>query len=326
METQTNNPQKLLAKYTLLVLISTVLINLLSAYIRHMESGLSCQPWPACFAVIGEFVKAEDSAEVAQKALAPVEFAKQTHRTIATALVIGVLLLVNQSRKPGAMKGINATLPYLLLAVILLLSVVGPASYLKTLPIIAVINLTGGLALMAICWWLYLQLNSPSRVTVPVGMKKLWLLAWLLLIAQIFLGAWLSANFAATACPALFSCQASGEYLQPGSQTFWYFRELALNEHGRVMFDSSSITIHLAHRLFALLTAATLLFSAIKTLRRSKPLALAIMGLVLLQCLLGTLSVIFSFPMILIMVHNLTAALLLLAIMAMYQSLTTKNV
>ena len=51
--------------------------------------------------------------------------------------------------------GFGRHLPMLLVAVILLLSVIGPASYLKTLPAVASANLAGGLALLSIAWLLW---------------------------------------------------------------------------------------------------------------------------------------------------------------------------
>ncbi|MCB1668133.1 MAG: COX15/CtaA family protein [Pseudomonadales bacterium] len=327
-----DNPQKTLAKITLAVLVATVLINLLSAYIRHTESGLGCQPWPDCYAVIGQYVAAEKPGDIAQKALAPAMVAKQIHRTVATLLVIGVLLLIHQSRKPMAMKNANQSLPYLLLGVIVLLSIVGPASYLKTLPVIAVINLLGGLALTGISWWLYLQLSQQiCSENTPLQIAKwqplLWQLAGLLLILQIALGAWLSANFAASACNALFSCQATGDYLNTGSGSFWYFRELQLDKTGRVMFDASSLEIHQMHRWSAVLTGMTLLLAAGSLLRHLPHLSTLVAGLVLTQWLLGVLIIVFKIPMTLVMVHNLNAALLLLSVMSVnFRLISIKNV
>jgi cytochrome c oxidase assembly protein subunit 15 len=313
--------QKTLSRYTLIVLLTTVLINLLSAYIRHTEAGLGCEPWPDCYAIIGEQSAVDGSSEIAQRALAPTHIAKQMHRIIATILVIAVLLLIHQSRKPGAMRGLNPTLPYLLLAVIILLSVIGPASYLKTLPVIALINLAGGLALMAIGWWLYLEISRnqlkpiATVITIPVGLKRLWQIVWILLVVQILLGGWVSANFAADACQQLLSCAAREDYAGQGHASFWYFRELTIDPNGRVLFDGSAVTIHMTHRIFALLTGLTLLIAALFTFRYNKPTTLIIASLLIIQWLLGIFSIFLHLPLMLIMVHNLNAALLLAAVM-----------
>ncbi|MEH6616764.1 MAG: COX15/CtaA family protein [Porticoccus sp.] len=327
-EQQQHSPehhQKLLARYVMIVLVATLIINCLSAYIRHMEAGLGCDNWPICYGDIGQYVSPNDEAEIAQKALAPTEIAKQMHRTIATLLVIGVLLLVNQSRKPGAMQGVSRHLPYLLLAVLLLLSIIGPASYLKTMPAIAVVNLAGGLALLAISWWLWLQLNCKSRTDAPSWLKRLTLAAWLLLILQILLGSWVSANYAGLACSDLFTCNAPTEYSSEGSGSFWYFRQLALDIEGRVLFDSSTVIIHLIHRAGALFSSLVLLIGALASLQYRKKTALSLAALVLTQCLLGVSGVMLSLPMVVVMAHNVIAALLLMAVMALnYQLVQAK--
>jgi heme a synthase len=327
-EQQQHSPehhQKLLARYVMIVLVATLIINCLSAYIRHVEAGLNCDNWPICYGEIGKYVSPSDEAEIAQKALAPTEIAKQMHRTIATLLVIGVLLLVNQSRKPGAMQGVSRYLPYLLLAVLLLLSVIGPASYLKTMPAIAVVNLAGGLALLAMSWWMWLQLNCKNRTNVPPWLKKLIMSGWLLLMFQILLGSWVSANYAGLACSELMACNASAEYTSDGSGSFWYFRQLALDTEGRILFDNSSLLIHLIHRAGAMITGLILLIGALISLQYRKKMAICLTALVLFQLLLGASAVMLSLPIIVVMAHNLIAALLLMAVMALnYQLVQAK--
>ncbi|MBQ0711993.1 MAG: COX15/CtaA family protein [Porticoccus sp.] len=317
--------QKRLTHYVMIVLVATLIINCLSAYIRHVEAGLGCENWPGCYGEIGQFISPSDEAEIAQKALAPTETAKQMHRTIATLLVIGVLLLVNQSRKPTAMAGASRHLPYLLLAVLLLLSVIGPASYLKTMPAIAVVNLAGGLALLAICWWLWLQLNCKNRTEAPTWLKRLTLAGWLLLIFQILLGSWVSANYAGLACSELFTCNPPTGYTSEGSGSFWYFRQLALDSEGRILFDNSAIHIHLIHRAGAILSSLILLIGALSSLQYQQKTAICLTVLVLFQCALGASGVLLSLPIMVVMAHNLIAALLLMAVMALnYQLVQAK--
>ncbi len=309
--------QKSLAFYTLIVIVTTLFINLLSAYIRHIDAGLDCQPWPQCYAQVGEQVQAEDSGKIAQQALAPIDGVKKTHRAVASFLVFAVLFLIHQSRKPNALKGANPTLPYLLLAVIILLAIIGPASYLKTLPIIALLNLAGGVTLLAIAWWLYLQLAHQSLRThdAPVWINRLWMVALAITIVQILLGAWVSANFAADACRELLACNAAGEYLKTGSSGFGYLRELNLDETGRIIFDSSSVSIHLTHRLFSLLTGSILIASAVALYKYHKRLALIVIALLSIQAFAGLISILLSVPLMVVMIHNLNATLLLIAVM-----------
>jgi cytochrome c oxidase assembly protein subunit 15 len=311
-------PNRRLKLTVLLVLLATVSINLLSAYIRHLESGLDCADWPACYGLIGSYVEPAADQTVAQMALAPVAAAKKVHRGVATLLVIMVLLLVVESRKQQGSGGVNrnltANLPYIMAAILLLLSVVGPASYMKTLPAIAVVNLVGGMTLMALSGWLWLQLAGEPPVANS-GLKPLARVGLVLLVLQIVLGIWLSANFAAISCSGLWACEPLAEAVPAVGDSFWYFRELRLDESGRVLFDQGMQTIHIVHRIGALLIGLVLLALALLCVRRGDALrrnGLALGVLVLLQLALGASAIIMGLPLILVLGHNLTAALLLL--------------
>lgn len=320
--------QGLLKSYALAVLIMSLLINMLSAYIRHIEAGLGCENWPACYAQIGDFVSPTDGIDITQRALAPTESAKRIHRTMATILVVVALLLVNQSRKPGAIQGANNMLPYLLLAVLLLLSIIGPASYLKTMPVIALINLTGGIALLAISGllWLQLQCRSTNNSPAPLWIKRLVFSGLFLLLCQILLGAWVSANFAGLACNELLSCKPDPEYSAQGNNSFWYFRELTLNNQGRVIFDSSAVHIHLTHRLGAVISALVLLAGAFLARPYQSKAALSVVFLVILQVMAGIAGILWSLPIVIVLSHNLLATLLLLASLTLYYQLIPREV
>ncbi len=303
----------------LLVLLTTISINLLSAYIRHLEAGLDCADWPACYGQIGAYVEPDQT--VAQMALAPVAAAKKVHRGVATLLVVMVLLLVVESRKQQGLRGVHrqfsTILPYIMAAILLLLSVVGPASYMKILPAIAVVNLTGGMALMVLSGWLWLQLASGPPVAHS-GLRPLAQFGLVLLLLQIVLGAWLSANFAAISCSGLWACKPLPGAVPAVGDSFWYFRELRLDESGRVLFDQGMQSMHIVHRIGALLTGLYLLLLALLSLRQGgafRRSGLALLALVLLQVALGISAMLMGLPLILVLGHNLTAALLLLVLL-----------
>ncbi len=304
----TEKQRRRMALYALLIVVTTLAINLLSAYLRHVESGLGCDDWPDCYGRIESYVTADQA--VAEMALAPRQTAKQIHRAVATALVVVVLLLVQQHRQYRLLTGAGGSLPYLMVAVLLVLSIIGPTSYLKTFPAIALVNLVGGMALAALAWWLWLQLRPPASVAASPGLRKLSTACLLALLAQICLGAWTSANFAGLSCPGLIDCGAGGSNLAAGSGAFWYFRELSLDGSGRVVFDQGALLIQLVHRAGALATAALLLWLGIAARRAGGAL---IMILLTGQLALGVCAVLFELPLAVVLGHNLVAALLLLA-------------
>jgi cytochrome c oxidase assembly protein subunit 15 len=311
------SPHRRLQWYVLLVLVATLSINLLSAYIRHLEAGLGCADWPACYGQIGDYIEPSSQQSVSQMALAPVAAAKKIHRGVATALVILVLLLLQEARKQKQLRGVNRNLPYIMVAVLLLLSVVGPASYLKTLPAIAVVNLLGGMTLLALAWWLYLQLQGGAP-TVSRPLRLLARAGLLALLVQITLGIWLSANFAAISCSSPWSCNPPMAVAASPGDSFWYFRELRLSASGQVVFDQGMQVMHIAHRLGALLSGVLLLVLAAVAWRRGGPLrpgALVLALLLLLQLLLGVAAMLAHLPLALVLAHNLVASLLLLAVL-----------
>ncbi len=298
----------------LLLVIATLAINMLSAYIRHSESGLGCEPWPDCYARVGHYIEAHGTADVAGKALTPTETAKQMHRAIATGLVILVLVVVYQARQRLThAHGFATQIPYLIIFVILVLSVIGPASYLKTMPAIASVNLLGGIALCLLGWWLWLVLQHGHTIETSPGIRKLATGALVVAVVQICSGAWVSANFAAAACTELFGCSGGEVRTSTGWDTFWYFRELAVDGEGRIVIDRAQEIIHLTHKVLALLTAGVLSWLGIRCLSfaQARPWAIALLILLASQIVLGAGSVLLQLPLLLVLAHSLCATVLL---------------
>lgn len=299
----------------LLLLTATLLINLLSGYIRHTEAGLGCAEWPACYGVISEYVT-EDDQTPAVRALTPAETAKRTHRAIATVLVVLLLVVVVQARKVR-LEGAARLLPYAMIAVTLILSIIGPASYLKTLPAVASVNLLGGLALLAFAWWLLVVVSTPGDVatgSVPRVPARAALVA---LLAQIALGAWVSANFAGTACTGLASCETPSGSTGSAWNAWWYLRELHLDEAGRVITGQAQVVVHVAHRVGAGLTGLVVLWLAAVAAWRAGPprwWGAAAGCLVVIQLALGLVAVNSALPLVVVLAHNMVASLLLLAV------------
>jgi cytochrome c oxidase assembly protein subunit 15 len=291
------------------LMLATLAVNLLSAFIRHQETGLGCAPWPDCYATVGTPVDPATAGPTA--VLTPAETAKQAHRGIATALVFLVLFVVYQARQ-RPLTGFTQHIPILLVAVILILSVIGPASYLKTLPAVATANLIGGMALLTFTWLLWLQ----SRPSQPGGYPKLRTparIALAALLLQIFLGAWTSANFAAIACSGFLTCTA--ETSSATLSSFWYLRELELTSAGRIVLDGAQAMIQQSHHLGALLAAGLLMTLALRCLAAGGVMGkwgLGLIALLMLQIAAGLAGLYTELPLAVVLLHNLTASLLLL--------------
>jgi cytochrome c oxidase assembly protein subunit 15 len=292
------------------LLIATLAVNLVSAYIRLSEAGTGCSPWPECFARVGHLIQTDMPSTM--EAITPVEAVKRAHRSLATGLVVLVVVLIALARR-GSAGNTSPALPYAIAAVVLLLAVVGPASYLKTLPAIATANLLGGMTLLALAWVLFLQaavrpLSDARNLRVPA------MAALVVMTGQLALGAWVSANFAAAACTGLFNCAIDGA----GPESFWYLRELPLDASGRIVQDGSQALIQIAHHVWASVTAAVLSWLGWRALRlggAARFWGVLLLALLLSQVLLGWSGVAGSTPLWAVLTHNLLASLLLLVVL-----------
>ena len=310
-----NVSEKGFAVCLLLFLTATLLINLLSSYIRHTEAGLGCETWPQCYALVGHLVEEAGEAPDAVHALTPADTAKRTHRALATMLVVLLLGVVVQARKLQLV-GFSRQLPYLMVGVTLLLAVIGPASYLKTLPAVATVNLLGGMALLALAWWLWAAHRNPAPTGSALLPRPLARATLGVVVVQIMLGAWSSANFAGTACGGLWRCEAFAAPVGSLWDGAWYLRELGLDEAGRVILDQTQVAIHVAHRMGALAATVMVGWLAVVAMRTSATArwGVCLLGLLLVQISLGLLTVTQGLPLAVVLAHSMVASLLLLAV------------
>lgn len=320
--------------YSTLIFISlllTLCTLALSAYIRLAQSGLDCQPWPECYGRIGLqaeqqgiAVLTESGAEMSHKG------ARMVHRFVASALGIFVtlILLVAVRRKMQGQPGVMVAL--LVMAATLFLALLGYQTPSRTLPWVTLGNLGGGMLLLALLWWLGQRAVDTGR-TAAAAVDKGWIIAALVLLsAQILAGAWVSANFAATACDADLLCRGFWSSDKPFADSFSLFRELSLNPQGEILLaDSMALTISMVHRGLALLCFVFLGLLAYRAADGTGPLTgtAKTLGLLLLaQFLLGIASVYFQLPLPLVTLHNLLSALLLLCLVNLLHHTTGRPV
>lgn len=197
-------------------------------------------------------------------------------------------------------------------------------------PIIVTAHLFGGLATLALLWWLVLR----SRIVdyaAAVAPQLRWFAAaaLLVLLGQIFLGAWTSTNYAALACPDFPQCQGQWWPETNFTEAFTLWRGLGVNYEYGVLENTERVTIHLSHRIGAVVTALTvLLLIVLPMLRQSESdlrrLGWLALGLLILQIGVGISAVLFYLPLPVAVAHNGGAALLLLVLVTVNQSLWSR--
>src|SRR5690606_16605366 len=147
---------------------------------------------------------------------------------------------------------------------------------LKLWPQVVLAHLLGGFATLGLLFLLSLRLSGrlPPLPAVPRLLRPLAWLTLLLVIGQISLGGWVSANYAALACIDLPTCQ--GQWWPPMDFThgFHVAQEKGPNYLGGQLDGAARTAIHVSHRLGALLLRlARRVAHGLSRLRR--PVALA---------------------------------------------------
>ncbi len=266
----------------------------LGAYVRLSDAGLGCPDWPGCY---GHLVGVPDThAEHAAAAGAfpgkPVETYKawkeMIHRYAAGTLgllILGVAISAwrrERERRPWLETGL-----VVLVAFQALLGMWTVTLLLK--PAVVTAHLLGGMATWALLVLCLAREKLGSGEAAPPGrrVRGFGLLALVALVGQIALGGWVSSNYAALACPDFPTCRG-----------------------GWLPIDSPT-TIHMAHRLGALLVFCAVGAYAALLLKRRQAVGLLLAALLALQVGLGIANVLLSLPLPLAVAHNLGAALLL---------------
>lgn len=306
------------------VLISFVVI-VLGAYVRLSHAGLGCPDWPGCY---GQLTWPKHAEEIIQANEAfperPVESGKawkeMVHRYLAGTLVLLVVAINFMAWKSESPPRIRLQAG-ILLALILFQAALGMWTVtLKLLPAVVMGHLLGGLATFSLLLWLAWGVRAPA-MTEAAGIyrarRPVIIAGLVLLIAQIGLGGWTSANYSALVCTDFPGCQ--GE-LWPESNFrdgFTLLREIGADYEGGLLDYSSRIAIHMTHRLGALVVFV--MIGAISILLLKHPESRKsgfILGAVLLaQVALGIQNVVFHLPLANAVAHNGVAALLLAAML-----------
>jgi cytochrome c oxidase assembly protein subunit 15 len=128
---------------------------------------------------------------------------------------------------------------------------------------------------------------------------------------QVTLGGWVSANYAALACPDLPLCRGSFVPQMDFANAFHVVRELGQTAQGELLSNDALTAIHWTHRMFALVALATVLTLAVRAWRLLPTAAVALGLIVLAQFALGVSNVLFGLPLPIAAAHNAGAALLI---------------
>lgn len=310
------------------------------AFVRLTDSGLGCPDWPGCY---GQLLPVQAATQIN---LAIVEqggpqgavshskaWIEMLHRYAAS--FIGVLILVMLVRaaisRVGQRRaanrggfidaGVGLGWPLLLLIVVSLQGLFGKWTVtLKLMPVVVTTHLMGGMLLFALLIWFWMRERERSgdsramTIAVPSKARVMVWLAIIVLAGQIFLGGWVSTNYAVLACADFPGC---GGTLTPNvdwREGFTFARELGRKPDGSFLSVEALRAIHWAHRIGALVTTLMVLAAALTLMRAHAALkrqAMWIKAALLAQIVVGIGTVLFAQPIALATAHNFLAAVLL---------------
>lgn len=300
----------------------------LGAFTRLTDAGLGCPDWPGCYGhvTVPTAVAAKNYPStplVAHKA-----WTEMVHRYCAGTLALLTIVVAALCVLCGVRYGVS----YLLCALLIFVLVIYQALLgmwtvtLKLWPIVVTQHLLGGMGLLALLWMIHLKARA-ERVPKPsptiTGFAKSIVLLGLVLVAvQIALGAWTSTNYTALSCPDFPYCTAQVWFPVDFTHAFNIFSPQGINYEGGVLSESARQTIQMTHRIMALGVVIYLMGMMIYFFRRRKnnPVLLRALWVLLLvliaQIILGILNVLLELPLGVAVLHNLVAALLLSAMVA----------
>lgn len=317
-----------------LTLVFTLVVILMGAYTRLSDAGLGCPDWPGCYGHIKVPTQEHELAHVElhfpeHDVEADKAWLEMIHRYIAGLLGILVvaILLMCLKRTDTPKK-----LPIAIVLLIIFQAALGMWTVtMKLMPVIVMLHLIGGFSLFALLLLLYLR-TRPTQYLLD-GAQQANLLAPLalaglcVLIGQIILGGWTSANYAALACTTLPICEGNWVDNLTLAEAFSPFQGQHPSFEFGVLDYHARMTIHIAHRIGAVITTGILLLLAYRLVRyggQLRPLGALLILLVIVQVSLGISNVVMHLPLGIAVSHNGGAALLLLNMVAINYFLRRK--
>ena len=324
---------RLFFRLSLAACFLALFVIVLGAYVRLSDAGLGCPDWPGCY---GQITAPDDAEEISKARLiypdSEIDSAKawkeMAHRYLASVLGLVIVIMAWIAWKQRKQTSQSLFLPLFLVVLVIFQGLLGMWTVTLLLkPAIVTLHLLTGLLTLSLLFWVVLRqekLWKPQldKISGSSGLRKWARLGLLVLAIQIFLGGWTSTNYAALYCTDFPTCQ--GQWLPETDfkEAFTFIRTIGVNYEGGVLSNEAGVTVHLMHRIGALVTFVVLGGFAISLLVKSenrliKQIGATILILLVVQISLGIANVLLLLPIPIAVAHNGVAALLLLAMIVM---------
>lgn len=317
------------------IMLALVVV-MLGAYTRLTDAGLGCPDWPGCYGhlVVQQQASHEDAAlsnAAENSSAASIDeleprkaWTEMVHRYAAGTLAlfiffIGTTVLFSRSLTP------HRLLPILLMGLVIFQALLGMWTVtLKLLPIVVMSHLLGGILIFSLLVCLRFQLSDSKLIaTVDLSGWRLGIgFAAVLVLCQIALGGWVSANYAGISCIGFPQCNGAWVPTLHFAEGFNLYSPVGQNYQGGVLENAIRVTIQWIHRLGAVVTMSYLLVLAgflIKNVQYLivRRLALVIVLLSITQFMLGIINVLYRLPLTVAVAHNGVAAVLMATVLSL---------
>lgn len=324
-----------IAKLAIVATLFASVVVMLGAWTRLVDAGLGCPDWPGCYGFLTVPSTPEKIALAeARFPEAPVEVEKgwpeMIHRYFASTLGLIIIGITALSYRIGKKQGFEKV-PFKhslgLLALVICQGLFGMWTVtLKLWPQVVSAHLLGGFATLSLLFLLSLRGFSPPAIPFSVtrerldSTKKAAVVGLILVVLQIFLGAWTASNYAALACGSDFpQCQSSYWPEMDFAGGFDFTQTIGPNYLGGLFDNESRVAIQVSHRIGALILTLYLIYALfkLKALTGAKPINQAFWFVVLalvVQLILGISNVIWLIPLPIAIAHNAAGAVLLLSL------------
>jgi len=320
-----------LRRLSILAVLLAATVVALGAYTRLKDAGLGCPDWPGCYGhiVIPQSEHAINNANAAwpeRPLQAHKAWPEMIHRYFASTLglvIFGILLLSIRARRQQQV--VPIVLPSLLMGLVIFQGLLGMWTVtLGLFPTVVMAHLLGGFTTLCLLFLLALRLHRPAPAPSSLhSPKALWfgLLGIAVLTAQIALGGWTAANYAANVCGELPICHQDWQQHINLDQAFQLWgHSVSDYEFATHLPADAKITIHVAHRFGAIITTLYLgalllwLLSGSGLSSTARRATLAVLLVLCLQVSLGVSNVVLDLPLPVAVAHNGVAAILMMSL------------
>jgi heme a synthase len=299
--------RRTLRRIAWLCALLVLLIAALSAYLRLSKAGLGCVPWPQCY---GQGLREQQQGIAASEPVAQgVALARLLHRAVASLALVLVIILAMSALTHRPVRRDEAALSIGLLALAVFLAGLGLRTGASRLPAVAIGNLLGGFAMLALSVRLAAA-DAPARAA-SAALTRSAAITLCALVVQVVLGGLVSASFADLSCTGVEDCARTATQRGWPWPSLNPWREPVFEPASQLPINPDGALAQLAHRLWApVVLLATLPTAWLAWRHGARWIAFALLALLSLQVAAGLWLLTPVLPLTAALLHNLLAALL----------------